>query len=177
MQAGGLPEISRWCKPPAKNPCATSPGRGVGITSGDFRRPCRGSDVCVVVVQWLAPPANFRQASGLSPVWLPRLPPSEARPPSGSPQARRQSFRQTIAQRFNAGIFATKIAKSRRDERSASGREVGFWSLAGLHPRSAGGGNHGIPTNMQAGGLPEISRWCKPPDKNQMQQAPAGAVE
>src|SRR6266446_2519708 len=47
-----------------RTPNATSPGRGDGIGSRDFRRPGWGSDSIFTTNRWFAPPANFHDASG-----------------------------------------------------------------------------------------------------------------
>ena len=60
--AGGAAEISRWRKPPDRCPKGAHPG-GVLDVCG-FPASLPGLTFLFSGVRWLAPPANFRRASG-----------------------------------------------------------------------------------------------------------------
>jgi len=58
--AGGVADISRWCKPPVRPRNSASPGRGDGTASRDFRRPGWGSDSILHEERWFCTPANIQ---------------------------------------------------------------------------------------------------------------------
>ena len=62
LHAGGVLEISRWRKPPDRCPESAHPG---GVLDAGIPASLPGRALLFTRVRWLAPPANFRQLSGL----------------------------------------------------------------------------------------------------------------
>jgi hypothetical protein len=58
-EPGGLPEISRWRKPP--DPCHTPPQPRQGLREMFLSNAPRGLTLGFMNNRWLAPPANFHQ--------------------------------------------------------------------------------------------------------------------